>query len=99
MRNEPPEMRDNHVAGETSVSRKSKGILKLGLYVLIALLSDGLQSLSVLDSHEKVAALIWTQWTCMGLSALLSGLVVWKAFLSNPDGPPDEQSKERKNDV
>ena len=71
------------------MSRKTKGTLKLMLYILIAFLSDVLQSLSVLDSHEKVAALIWAQWTCMGLSALLSGLVVWKAFMSNPDGPEE----------
>jgi len=73
------------------VSKKSKSILKLSLYVLIALLSDVLQSLSVLDSKEKVEALIWAQWTCMCLSATISGLVVWKAFMSNPDGPEEQK--------
>jgi hypothetical protein len=71
------------------MSRKSKGFTKLALYVLIALLSDVIQSLSVLDSTEKIASLVWPQWVCMGISAVLSGLIIWKAFMSNPDGPPE----------
>tara|TARA_R100000951_G_scaffold116584_2_gene129146 strand:+ start:1348 stop:1599 length:252 start_codon:yes stop_codon:yes gene_type:complete len=64
--------------------------VKLWLYIVIAVLTSALTQLAEVTTE----ALTWNEWGIFGISIILPGLIVWRAFVDKTQSRVDHANCE-----